>query len=173
MPARGRNNLAVDRVVQPFVRCRAVVRPLLLCCAGLAVGGGTVGPGDNFVAPDLMLDEDFFYCRIQPEVITPHSCASGAPGEVGMGHSARSALRLSPVAESVAPPTCEDGRVAGGVPDSYVDNFTAVHRSVQPDPLSSPFYRSPVGLDAHPRVIFPEGSPEADLIVEWVSRGGT
>ena len=34
---------------------------------------GTVTLGDNFVAPDLALDEDFFYCRIQPEVLTKHS----------------------------------------------------------------------------------------------------
>lgn len=171
MPARGRNKLAIDRVVQPFVLCRAVARPLFLL-AVLALGCGTVDTGDNFVAPDLMLDEDFFYCRIQPEVITAHSCASGAAGEGGMCHSSMSALRLSPTAETVAPPNCEDGRVVGGVPDPYIDNFTAVQLSVQTDPLSSPFYRRPVGLDSHPRVIFPEGSPEADLIVQWISMGG-
>lgn len=139
----------------------------LVCCAAC----GTVDPGDNFVPPDLMLDEDFFYCRIQPEVVAAHGCASGMGGEEGACHSAKSALRLDPMAEMVAPPACDGDRATGAVPPAYLDNFTAVQLSVQSDPLSSPFYRRPIGLDSHPRVIFPEGSPEADLIVMWISQG--
>ena len=55
---------------------------------------GTVDLGDDFVAPDLQLDDAFFYCRIQPEVLTRHSCATGDSGEEGSCHSAASALRL-------------------------------------------------------------------------------
>ena len=43
--------------------------------AGVLLGGcGTVELGDNIVPPDLMLDEDFFYCRVQPEVVPPQGC---------------------------------------------------------------------------------------------------
>ncbi len=133
---------------------------------------GTIERGDNIVPPDLALDEDFFYCRIQPEVLTPQTCASGAAGEGGECHSARSAMRLQVAAESDPPPTCDGNMVVSGVPQSYMDNYTAAQASVQTDPLSSPFYRRPTGLDSHPRMIFPEGSPEAMLIVEWIGSGG-
>ena len=132
----------------------------------------TVDLGDNFVTPDLQLDEDFFYCRIQPEVISAQGCSSGAAGEAGECHSARSSLRLAAMAEADAPPMCSaDDRVEGPVPMSYMANFEAVRFTVSSDPLSSPFYRRPVGLDSHPREIFGELSPEADLIIQWISAG--
>jgi len=120
-----------------------------------------------------MLDEDFFYCRIQPEVINAHTCASGAAGEAGSCHSARSALRLEVAAETDAPPACDGDILIGTEPASYRENFQAVQFTVQTDPLSSPFYRRPVGLDSHPRVMFAEGTPEAELIIEWIGGGGT
>jgi hypothetical protein len=120
-----------------------------------------------------MLDEDFFFCEIQPVVIAARSCASGEAGDGGNCHSSRSALRLSALAEMDAPPTCEDGRVVGPVPPSYEDNLEAVRFTVQSDPLSSPLYRRPLGLDSHPRVIFDASSPEAMLIVQWIESGGS
>ena len=132
----------------------------------------TVDLGDNFVTPDLQLDEDFFFCRIQPEILSAQGCASGAAGESGECHSARSSLRLAVMAETDPPPACSaEGRVEGAVPMSYMANFEAVRFTVSSDPLSSPFYRRPIGLDSHPREIFGETSPEADLIVEWISAG--
>ena len=151
-----------------------MVRTLLAFFALSLLGGcWTVDAGDNFIPPDRMLDEDFFYCRIQPEVITAHSCASGLGGEGGECHSSKSALRLSTMAEMVAPPECEDGVVVGDVPGSYMDNYQAVQLSVQSDPASSPLLRRPTGEDSHPRVIFDRSSMEADLIVQWISMGGT
>lgn len=152
-------------------RTKSVV-VVAVACALLAGGGcGTVDLGDNIVPPDLMLDEDFFYCRIQPEVIQPSSCAGGGAGEGGMCHTARSSLRLTDTT-GIAPPTCDGDRVTGAVPPEYEANFGAVQFTVQTDPLSSPFYRRPTGLDSHPRQIFPESAPEAVLIADWISRGG-
>lgn len=136
----------------------------------LSFGCGTVDLGDNIVPPDLQLDEDFFYCEIQPNVLTAKSCAGGAAGEGGMCHSDRSALRLIDTMDP--PPTCVDGEVVGGsVSADYVINFERVQFEVQSDPLSSPFYRRPIGLDSHPRVIFTETDPCAELISEWINRG--
>lgn len=153
----------------PAIALAAIV-PLTALLPTLA-GCATVDLGDNIVPPDLQLDEDFFYCQIQPNVVQAASCASGGAGEMGMCHTARSSLRLSDTA-SIAPPTCEEDRVTSAVPPEYMENFRAVQFTVQSDPLSSPFYRRPTGLDSHPRVIFAEGSTEADLIAEWISRGG-
>lgn len=130
---------------------------------------GTVTLGDNFVAPDLALDEDFFYCRIQPEVLTKHSCASGASGEQGMCHDSQSALRL--IDTKVPPPCDKGGMVVGTLPDAYAANFDAIRFFVQTDPLTSPLYLRPLRKASHPRQIFGDKDPAADLIVQWISAG--
>lgn len=129
---------------------------------------GTVDLGDDFVAPELQLDTDFFYCRIQPEVLTKFSCAGGAAGEGGSCHDSRSALRLAATEESVQ---CDDGAVVGTAPDAYQDNFEAIRFSVQSNALDSPLYLRPLGRASHPRIVFDENDPAADLIVEWISGG--
>ena len=136
-----------------------------------SVGCGTVELGDHFVSPDPIIDEDFFYCRIQPDILNVHRCASGGPGEEGSCHSARSALRLSIDAESVSA-LCEDDRLLEDPPDSWKSNLENIRFTIRNDPLSSPFYRRPTGLDSHPRVLFNEGSDEADLIITWIVAGG-
>lgn len=128
---------------------------------------GTVDLGDDFVAPDLQLDTAFFYCRIQPDVLARHSCATGGSGETGSCHDAQSALRL---AASDAPPPCDgDGVVVDDVPEAYRANLEAIAFSVQSDPLTSPLYLRPTGQASHPRAIFDEGDEAAELIVEWIS----
>jgi hypothetical protein len=139
-------------------------------CAAWPAGCGTIDLGDDIIAPDLQLDEDFFHCEIQPNVLTAKSCASGMDSENGSCHSDRSALRL--VATTDAAPLCEGGVIVGGtIPADSIANFEAVRFTVQSDPLSSPFYRRPTGMDSHPRVIFAEDDPCADLIVQWITQG--
>ncbi|MFW6067396.1 MAG: hypothetical protein ACOC97_03600 [Myxococcota bacterium] len=138
-----------------------------------AVGCGTVDPGDNFVTPEARVDEDFFYCRVQPEVISAQSCASGGAGEDGSCHADRSALRLSPEAETATPPDCVEGEPVTEVPEPYVQNLDRIQAlAVGADPSSSGIYRRPLGLDSHPRVIFEQDSTEAMLLAEWLNMGG-
>ncbi len=145
------------------------VAALAAVCTVVA-GCGTLDLGDDIVPPDVQLDEDFFHCEIQPNVLTAHGCATGMGGEMGSCHADRSALRL--VATMDPPPECADGVITGGtVSTDSIANLEAVRFEVQSDALSSPFYRRPTGLDSHPRVIFPENDPAAQLIVEWISRG--
>lgn len=137
----------------------------------VAGGCGTVDLGDNFVPPDVQVDEDYFFCVLQPQVIGPQSCASGLSGEMGQCHSSRSAMRLSIAAQTDAPPTCEDGVATSPIPPSYQANFDAVRFAVQADPLSSPLYRRPLQLDSHPRRIFDEASDEAAAIATFIGGG--
>ena len=146
-------------------------------CIGLSACGpvddngvlGTVDPGDNFIAPDLQLDEAFFYCRIQPEVLTEHSCAGGLDGAGGSCHDSRSALRLLDAPE---PSPCDDdGVIVDTVPDSYRANLEAVRFSVQSDPLSSPLYLRPINRAAHPREIYDAQDEAAELVFDWSSAG--
>ncbi|MBX3249826.1 MAG: hypothetical protein KF901_21795 [Myxococcales bacterium] len=134
----------------------------------LVIGCATEPLGSNFVSPDPMVDEDFFHCRIQPEIIAAHRCASGGAGEGGACHSARSALRLEPAGETDPPPACEGDVLVGVPPLSYIQNFERVRFTLRADPFSSPFYRRPLALDSHPREIFSPSSGEADLVIEWL-----
>lgn len=138
----------------------------------------TVDLGDNFVAPDVQLNEDYFFCQVQPLAISAYHCAGGSGSEAGSCHAARSALRLDIMGETDPPPTCtetapDDFTVSGMVPASYMTNLEAVRLDVQSDPLSSPLYRRPLGLDSHPRAIFTSATdPGAVIIQKWITRGG-
>jgi hypothetical protein len=150
---------------------RSALFGLVLAQACSAQNGftGTIDPGDNFVAPDLTLDERFFFCRIEPEVLQLHSCASGASGEQGTCHDSRSSLRLR---ASTEPSPCDSaGRIVGPVPDSYRSDLEAIQYVVQTDPLTSPLYQRPTNQASHPRRIFDTDDPAARLIAEWISAG--
>jgi hypothetical protein len=154
-----------------MIRVLVVVAFLLAgACSGTRDSGfvGTVDLGDNFVAPDLALDEDFFYCRIEPEVIQQFGCAAGNSGERGQCHDSRSALQLIDTSETV---TCSNGRVTGAVPDAFLANYEAARFFVQTDPLTSPLYLRPTNQASHPRRIFAPSDPAARLITEWITAG--
>lgn len=129
----------------------------------------TVDLGDHFDAPEIALDTDFFHCEIQPNVLSRSSCAEGGSGEGGSCHTQKSALRLVVVQ---APARCQDGRVVGAPPAESEVNLERVRAAIGPEAEASPLYRRPVGLDSHPRVIFDERSPEADLLRQWLNGGG-
>jgi hypothetical protein len=130
---------------------------------------GTVDPGDNLIAPELSLDEDFFFCRIEPEVIQQFSCATGSGSDSGGCHNTRSALRL--IDSDAAPPCDASGRVVGSIPDAFAANLEAARFFVQADPLTSPLYLRPINQASHPRAIFGAQDPAAKLIEEWISAG--
>ncbi|MFI5306560.1 MAG: hypothetical protein ACHQ53_04355 [Polyangiales bacterium] len=128
---------------------------------------GTVDLGDDFVAPQLQLDDAFFYCKIQPQVLSKYGCATGRSDEKGGCHDSRSALRL--IATDAPAPCDKNGAVIGAVPDAYKANFEAVRFEVQSDPLNSPLYLRPLNRASHPRAIFSENDEAAQLIVQWIA----
>lgn len=152
---------------------------LALLLAAFAIAGGTPGCGvvdlgDNIIPPVNQVDEEFFFCQIQPNVITAQSCAPGIAGDASC-HAATSALFLEDAA-GLTPPACDPmtGELLPGavVPDVYMRNLTRVRSFVGSDPMSSPFYRRPLGLDSHPRVIYALGSMEEMLVRDWILGGG-
>lgn len=151
------------------------IGPFLLAVSALGVCAcGTIDRGDNFVAPELQIDEDRFYCEIQPMVVARFKCAGGeGAAESGACHTQRSSMRLALAGETDPPPACTDNVVndPGTIPASYLVNFEAVRTSVQSDALSSPFYLRPTGQQSHPRVIFPESDPAAMLVLDWLNAG--
>ena len=156
---------------------RTVSRLPALPWLGLVLLGGwihgceTADSGDNFIAPEIQLDADFFYCHIQPVVIAANSCATGGTPGGGCHWRART-MMLLPQGETDLRPTCDGDRVTGTVPDSTMRNFEAVQLFVRSDALSSPFYRYPTGLEEGHPVLFTESETEATLIEEWIEAGG-
>jgi hypothetical protein len=143
-----------------------------LACASACVptAADTVDLGDNFATPEIALDTDFYYCEIQPKVISQSRCATGQSSDGGGCHNQKSALRMIEVPVEAR---CQDGRVVGAPPAEAEVNLERVRAAVGPDAEASPLYRRPLGLDSHPRQIFDERSPEADLLREWLNGGGT
>jgi hypothetical protein len=155
-------------------RSRRLAALALALCSGACEARdngfiGSVDLGDDIIAPDVALDEETFVCRIQPDVLTRHSCASGMSGESGGCHDSRSALRL--IATDEAPPCNDDGEIIDVVPDAYARNLEALRFTVQADPESSPLYLRPTGRAAHPRRIFDTSDDAAELIAEWIAQG--
>ncbi|HEX5661852.1 MAG TPA: hypothetical protein VFX59_31890 [Polyangiales bacterium] len=150
-------------------------RPVWLAAA-LAVASctptslDTVDLGDNPEPAQLSLDEDFFHCEIQPNVLTAQGCASGGAGEGGSCHTARSALRLI---EVLAPSTCQNGKLVGLPATESELNLERVRTDVGIDADSSPLYRRPLGLDSHPRVVFAADSAPALLLRQWLNGQAT
>lgn len=161
--------------MRPNGLCASLVlgATLALALGAFAPACGTVDLGDNIIPPSIRLDEDFFYCRIQPDVIITSGCATGGAGDTGGCHMSQSALLLEDASAEARPACTADGELEPGavVPDVYMRNLTRVRFTVTSDPESSPFYRRPTGEDSHPRVIFDTMSPEALLIVDWITRG--
>jgi len=140
----------------------------LLACGDVPTAAQTLDLGDNFEAPDRRLDEDLYHCVIQPQIVGPQRCAGGRDSDSGGCHTERSALRLVVVPDE---PRCDGDILLGAPPLESQANLDRVRASVGIDAEASPFYRRPVGLDSHPRMIFDEGSVDAELIRDWINTG--
>lgn len=154
--------------VRLLSRVAALAFGAIAAACGTPTAADTVDLGDNPEPPDLAIDEDFFHCRIQPEVITQYRCAPGEGDEGGSCHLARSALRL---VEVTATPRCQGDRVVGTPSAESQVNLERLRAAIGVDAESSPLYRRPLGLDSHPRVIFAEDSEPADLLRTWLTQG--
>lgn len=121
--------------------------------------------GDHPEPPERPLDEAFFHCEIQPNVLSAHGCAQGGAGESGSCHTARSALRLL---EVPAASPCQAGILLGAPAAESLENLERVRASIGVDADASPLYRRPLGLDSHPRTIFSADSEAATLLRDWL-----
>lgn len=143
--------------------------PGVLVLGLLGAGCTTVPLGDNFTQGEVAVSDDFFYCRVQPDVITGYGCSEGAAGEAGECHSSKSALRLRSVPTPVA---CDDGLVTGMISADERANFEASRSQVSGTSSSSPLLLRPIGVQSHPRIVFAPGDPPADVLRMWIDGAG-
>lgn len=108
------------------------------------------------------LDADFFFCRVQPEVIRASRCASTRGC-----HATDSGLRLLADAETIEPPTCIDDHPVGAVPAAYYTNLARSRAETRPSARASDLYWRPLGND-HPERMYAETSREAAIVRAWI-----
>ena len=134
--------------------------------------GCTLDVGENFQVAEVVYDENFFYCQVEP-MMFEQGCGKGDPsrGESAQGcHFNRQRLRLTDYAP-LAAEQCLDGQLSDpGVPQQAQQNYQSAQLQMEVDPERSPLLNRPTNEVAHPRVIFELDSESADVIRTWGSR---
>lgn len=140
--------------------------------AAASWGCTTVDPGPNFVVSDEQFDADFFFCRVEPELLVAKKCGSGEPGDNNNCHfnsSAVSGMALAPH----NPIDCADGRPVNraqiGAGSAAQGNLQSTSIEMSRDYLTAPLYLRPTGAN-HPRAIFPKDDPVVEVIRQWAQR---
>jgi hypothetical protein len=153
---------------------------LASCVACVAFGAGlgactTIDPGPNFVVPDEQFDADFFFCVVEPQLLTAKKCGPGDPaaGDPGNGcHFNSSAVSGMALAQHPAV-DCADGHPTNrgqvGAGSGAQGNLQAVSLEMSKDYLTAPLYLRPTGQN-HPRTVFPKDDPIVDVIKQWAAK---
>lgn len=146
---------------------------LLTSCGPEGPFPTTVDPGPDFSIAELVWDEAFFYCQVEPRVITAYSCSNGDPGQgdsSGGCHRSVTSFRLFDYAPKVAD-SCQ-GNTLGNVlvPEDARQNYQGAQARMRRDPEVAPLLQRPLKKLAHPRAIFADDSDAAAAIREWATR---
>jgi len=144
--------------------------------AVVASGGcTTVDPGPNFVVPDENFDADFFFCRVEPEVLNAKRCGPGDPalGDKSNGcHFNASAVSGMAIANH-APIDCSGdhpvNRAQIGSGGAAQGNLQAVTLEMSRDITTAPLLLRPTGQN-HPRIIFDRNDPAAEILRQWATK---
>lgn len=153
----------------PFVLALCL---LVAACGEEGLFPTTVDPGADFSIADLVFDEAFFYCQVEPRAIAPLRCGPGDPaqGDGNNGcHFSVTAYRLSNYAPLVAE-SCQGNVPTSNIPLQARQNYQASQARMQRDPDSAPLLQRPLGRLEHPRAIFGDDSDAAAVIREWSAR---
>jgi hypothetical protein len=140
-----------------------------LAAVAVALGCSTIEPGGNPQIAQVVYDEDYFYCQVLPNVLMAQSCGTGDPSQDTAGgcHATATSFKLVPVSTA---PECSGNRRTGDLPAGAADNYIAAQAEMTQDPLTTPLLTRPTKKTSHPRQIFGEQSPEAEIIRQWAQR---
>ena len=133
----------------------------------------TVDPGADFAVADVVFDQRYFYCRVEP-VLFANSCGSGDPtkGDAQGGcHFSATPYRLTAYMPHIGD-SCNGGLVPSvtNVPDAAQHNYQTSQARMKRDPDLAPLLQRPIRNQYHPREIFKLGSPDADAISQWATQ---
>ena len=162
------------------VTARALPALLGLASALTLVGCGdhgflptTVDPGPDFAVADIVFDENYFYCKVEP-VLFMNSCGSGDPSKgdpSGGCHFSATAYRLTDYMPHVGA-TCGGGIVPAQMnfPQAAQHNYQTSQARMKRDPDLAPLLQRPTLNQFHPRRIFDATSPDAGAIRQWATQ---
>jgi len=132
----------------------------------------TVAPGGDFVQEDVVFDDVFFYCKVEP-MLFAQGCGSGVAGkdpENGC-HFSVTKFRLTDYMPHVGDSCMGDTLPPGvAVPTAAQQNYTAAQARMKRDPKLAPLLLRPTAQATHPRKIFEANSPQADVIRQWATQ---
>jgi hypothetical protein len=139
----------------------------------------TVDRGEDFGIAEVVFDENFFYCRVEP-MLFGQSCGSGDPAQgdaQGGCHGNITSYRLTEYdidpagSRQHVADTCEGGlQPTVGPPAAARQNYQSSQARMKRDPNLAELLLRPTGAAQHPRVIFGATSAEADVIRDWATR---
>lgn len=139
-----------------------------LAFALVLIGCGTVNPGQDIQFAQIIYDQNFFYCEVEP-MLFGQSCGPGDPGKSPPDPASGCHFNVTTFRLSDHP------RIpcANGAPDGLTvsaeaqNNYQVASREMSTDPSLSQLLRRPTNKAKHPREIFASDSPQADLIRQW------
>jgi hypothetical protein len=135
----------------------------------------TVDPGPDFGVAEVVFDEGYYYCKVEP-VLIAQRCGPGDPaqGDAANGcHATATSFRLTEYMPLVAD-SCGDSVVPTlRIPPVARQNYQGAQARMKRDPESAPLLMRPSGKAQHPRVIFDTASPDADVIRQWATQYST
>ena len=137
-----------------------------------AWGCSTVEPGDDPKIAQVVYDEDFFYCQVEPKVLVAQSCSSGDPSKDASGgcHATATPFRVLALDPNDMVTCDANGRHTGSVPQVAQSNYGAAQAEMTPNAETAPFFTHPTQKTNHPRQIFDTSSMEAEIIRQWAQR---
>jgi hypothetical protein len=132
-----------------------------------AVSCGHVDPGEDFQFAQVVYDQNYFYCNVEP-MLFAQNCGPGESGtDVSGGcHYNYPRFHLS----EHDPIPCSGSVPTGAIPSEAQANFQAAAREMTPDGDRSPLLMRPTKQAAHPRKIFEEDSAEAKVVRDWAEK---
>ncbi len=158
-----------------LVRALGFKRPAVSLVVFVLSGCGpsTVDPGEDFSVADVVFDESYFYCSVEPQLFA-NSCGPGdsSKGDASGGcHYNVTSYRLTNYSPLVAE-TCqnENTPAPGTVTQAARQNYQASQARMKRDPDVAPLLQKPLKNQAHPRQIFDDNSDAALVIRNWAEK---
>ena len=126
-------------------------------------------PGSDFQFAEVVFDQDYYFCQIEP-MLFDQSCGPGGPQDASGGcHFNVTTFRLQDYGRLVGE-DCRGNTPPPTIPEQARQNYQTAQRQMSVEPERAELLNRPTRRTAHPRTIFDRDSPEADVIREWATR---
>ena len=152
-----------------LMRAGVLYGPWTALVLALIGGCSTVELGDSPQIAQVVYDEDFFYCQVQPSVLVAQSCSSGDPtkGDGACHATATAGFRVLALGPNDMVTCDANGKHTGNVPPLSQSNYGAAAAEMTPNAETAPLLTHPTQTTPHPRQIFDTHSNEAEIIRQW------